>query len=511
MNLRPRHLNILILILLILAGCTGSPTPQIVSFVPSVTPGAKVPTRMPTGTPGQTDTPVPSASPTPATPVAEAVREIPVRLGPNSSYPVTTSIPTGNQVPIIGISEDGNWYQITLPDGSKGWVTAASALVTTYGNVGGVPVALAPTNTPTDTVTPTPTSTNTSTPTITPTDTPPPTPTEGPTATPTNPETPPNTPVPLPSNGLPSSINSTDFQTDLQQLGVASDNGSLGAKLDSKVIDLSGQDNVIQWQLVDGTYTDFVASAAVQWGPGATEDYCGLRFRGNDVDSMYLADIDRNGQLWFEIKVNGEWKTTVEGDGSFIRTNRDDTNQILVVGVGGNFTVYINGQNSGEFQESSLQSGDVGVMAGTYASSDTSNCTFSDLEVWKLSHPLGSVAQSSLDLSSATPISYGDTVQGTIDDSTITVLYSFDGQANDTVNISMNRDSGDLDSLLVLLDVDGNTIASNDDTAGQDTRDASIENVQLPSSGTYIIAATRFQQSIGLTTGDFTVRLEHTN
>jgi uncharacterized protein YraI len=233
----------LVLLIFALAGCTGNPTPQVISFVPSLTPGAKVPTRMPTSTLDKTATPTPSEtstateSPTPATPVAEAVREIPVRFGPNSSYPVATSIPTGNQLPITGISEDGNWYQVMLPDGSKGWVTAASALVTTYGNVGGVPVALAPTNTPTDTVTPTETATHTPTPT--PTDTP------EPTDTPTR--TPQPSPTSTPQKGLPDSIDTGDFQSALRQLGVTPESGALSATIDKDVVDLTGEDNLIQW------------------------------------------------------------------------------------------------------------------------------------------------------------------------------------------------------------------------------------------------------------------------
>jgi uncharacterized protein YraI len=514
--LRPRHLCLVLLAILALAGCNTNPTPQVISFVPSATAGAKVPTRMPTGTPDKTDTPIPSDtplptdSPTPATPVAEAVREIPVRLGPNSSYPLVTSIPSGKQLPIVGISEDGNWYQVTLPDGSKGWVTAASALVTAYGDIRSVPVALAPTNTPTDTQTPTSTATNTPTPTVTPTNTPSPTYTE--TSTPSPTPSPTDTPsAPLsstPESPYPASIPTDDFTVDLQQLGVGTENGSLAGTLDTKSIDLTGEDNLVKWETFDGAYTDFVAVTTIAWGPGATDDYCGLRFRGNDIDEMYLLDIDRGGKLWFESKVNGEWQPTQDGDGSHIRTAADETNEMLVIATGDTFSIYINGENSGLFQEKNLQSGDVGVMGGTYSSSDQSNCTFTHSQLWQLDR---APQPGSISALATTPIEYGDTMDGSITNDAYLVLYSFTGQAGDKVNVSLMRTSGDLDALLILRDPSGNTIAANDDQEGQNTRDASLESIELPDSGVYTIAATRFQQDVGLTSGDFTLTLEQSS
>ncbi len=517
MIIRPRHLCIALLAGLILVGCTGNPTPQMISVVPSITLGAKVPTRMPTSTPDKTDTPAPSEtplptdSPTPATPVAEAVREIPVRLGPNSSFPLVMSIPAGDQLPIIGISEDGSWYQVILPDGTKGWVTAAAALVTTFGNLRSVPVALAPTNTPTYTFTPSPTATKTPTATPTPTNTAIPTstptdtalPTLRPTATSAN-QQPPATPGALNS---PSTIPANDFREALRLLGIAPDNGSQAGTMDNKVVDLTGEDNLIKWESFDGIYQDFAIATTIEWGPGATDDYCGVRFRGNDVDSMYLIDISRDGQLWFESKVNGEWQDTVQGDGDAILTNTDETNNMFVLGLGDTFIVYVNGQNAGQFTEANLHEGDVGVMGGTYESSDKSTCTFTNTQLWQIAHPPG---QPGLNLPAA-PINFGDTLHGNINDDHFTVIYQFNGQAGDTVNIYMERTSGDLDSLVVLRDPTGQTLIANDDIAGRNTRDAGIEHFQLPVSGLYTIAATRFQQNIGLTGGEFTLRLERAN
>src|SRR5262245_59684313 len=171
--------------MLLIAACNGNKTPTVVVIVPSATAGAKVPTRMPTSSPLPiTQTPTDTLTPTSSVPVAQAVRSMSVRGGPSSSYPAVGSLDANEQLEITGISEDVSWYQVKLPDVTLGWLASSSAVVTTFGNVAGVPIALEPTNTRTDTPTATPTETATST------ETPTPTPSDTPTATSTETSTP---------------------------------------------------------------------------------------------------------------------------------------------------------------------------------------------------------------------------------------------------------------------------------------------------------------------------------
>jgi len=164
-----------------LFGPTPTSTPTLTS-----TPTATL-TSTPTLTPTATET----ATPTPSTPIAQALRSLTVRQGPGSQYPLLQRLAADDQVEITGISEDGAWYQVLLPDGVFGWLSSASISVTTFGSLRGVPVAEAPTNTPTYTLTPSNTPTATSTPTATRT----------PSATPT--PSPTNTPLPLIPLALP--------------------------------------------------------------------------------------------------------------------------------------------------------------------------------------------------------------------------------------------------------------------------------------------------------------------
>lgn len=524
MTVRPRYYLVALLITTLLAGCGGNPTPQVVSFVPSATSGAKVPTRQPTGTAAVTDTPQPTEtleptlSPTPATPVAEAVREMPVRNGPSSSYPVIATLSANNQLGVIGISEDGNWFQVVLADGTKGWLSAAAASINTFGDVRGVPVALAPTNTPTDTATPLPTETPTTT--FTPTFTETATPTETATATPT--VTPSETPTLEPSattaaviNATPQVISSSfnppqsigtgDFNDVLRQLGIAPDNGSLGGELAEMKIDLTGKDNWIQWEPIDeGTYGNFVAQTTLHWGPGAEEDYCGFRFRGDDENSLYTIQIDRFGNMWFVGKQNNNWGDTLTGNGNAIRVGTSDTNELVLLALGDVFTLYINGQNSGQFQDSALANGQVSVLAGTYENSDETFCEFTNSKVWRLDRIPGG-PQAALPI---IPINYGDLVDGTISGTDAGAQYTFSGQAGDVISITMNRASGDLDAELHLMDPNGAELIFSDDLVEQSSRDAAIGNFRLPVSGTYTIVATRFQGQIGISSGGYSLSLD---
>ncbi len=133
---------------------------------PTVTPSiTKTPSNTPTLTPTNTD--IPTVTPTPATPVAAMRRQLSVRQGPGSQYPTLTVLAAGDSVDILGISEDGAWFQVLLADGQFGWLPTTSPLISTAGNIFDLPVAQPPTRTPTFTLTPSNTPTNTPTPTST--------------------------------------------------------------------------------------------------------------------------------------------------------------------------------------------------------------------------------------------------------------------------------------------------------------------------------------------------------
>lgn len=166
-----------------------TPTP---TFTATDTPTS---TNTPTATATDTPTHTPTITPTntPATPIAQAARSITARLGPGSHYPAVATLEADARLDINGISEDGGWYLVTLPDGTQGWLVSSQALVSAFGDLASVPIAAAPTDTPTKTLTPTETPTRTPTPTHTPTAT------NTPTSTPTDTATPSYTPTETPT------------------------------------------------------------------------------------------------------------------------------------------------------------------------------------------------------------------------------------------------------------------------------------------------------------------------
>jgi len=105
-------------------------------------------------------------------------------------------------------------------------------------------------------------------------------------------------------------------------------------------------------------------------------------------------------------------------------------------------------------------------------------------------------------VSTAEALPTGGVVTDQIDDDHPYHSYRFEGQLGDTVSAVVKRTSGSLDTLIALLDTNGNLLAINDDSAA-DTTDSAINGARLRHSGTYLIVVTRYAQMIGATAGGF--------
>ncbi|MEO8393227.1 MAG: protein kinase [Chloroflexota bacterium] len=132
---------VVIILIAVVASRSGTPTS---------TPGAQI---VEVGSATLTDTPVPpSATPVPNTvvptspiPLAITKRDLNVRGGPGTQYPVIGVFAANSQVSILGINEDGSWFKIRMLDGSEAWV--GTGIVTAEGDLGSIPVVSAPTET----------------------------------------------------------------------------------------------------------------------------------------------------------------------------------------------------------------------------------------------------------------------------------------------------------------------------------------------------------------------------
>ena len=100
---------------------------------------------------------------------------------------------------------------------------------------------------------------------------------------------------------------------------------------------------------------------------------------------------------------------------------------------------------------------------------------------------------------------YNDSVIGTISDTKAEVFYTFQAEQGDILTISMVRSSGTLDPYLQVVDSDRFEIAKNDDQS-RDTRNARIDGLIIERTGSYIIVATRYDDS----SGSFVLSIEET-
>ncbi|MEB2289134.1 MAG: protein kinase [Anaerolineae bacterium] len=144
----------------------ASPTPTATITPTETLAPTTTPTATSTETPAPTDTPAPTATPrtTFATILSERGN---VRRGPGFEYEVIATLSREDEVLVIGVSEDGDWYQVVgsgIP--GTGWVSAEVVRISGNPNI---PVVALPTVTFTPSLTPTPTETSapTDTPTLT--------------------------------------------------------------------------------------------------------------------------------------------------------------------------------------------------------------------------------------------------------------------------------------------------------------------------------------------------------
>lgn len=109
-------------------------------------------------------------------------------------------------------------------------------------------------------------------------------------------------------------------------------------------------------------------------------------------------------------------------------------------------------------------------------------------------------------LANAVPATIGTPITGTITNAQPYQAYQFQGSANEVVSITMQATSGSLDTYLALLDAGGTIVRFNDDLASGVT-DSAMNDVLLPSSGTYTVVATRYAKAIGGTEGDYALTI----
>lgn len=103
-------------------------------------------------------------------------------------------------------------------------------------------------------------------------------------------------------------------------------------------------------------------------------------------------------------------------------------------------------------------------------------------------------------LTSAQPLPVGGAVSDRVGGDVPFRSYYFQGQLGDSISATVERQSGNLDVMLALLDINGNLFAV---SADDGKTGAALSGVRLRRSGTYLIVVTRYAQYLGATEGDF--------
>lgn len=130
--------------LLFLAACNGNgavseslPATATLAPIVSLTPRFTA-TPVPTRTPLPTATYTPSVTPIPPTPsdtptpteippiigIIASMQSVNVREGPGVNFSAIEALRPGTGVEVLGVNNDGTWYNIRMDSGSEGWIAA---------------------------------------------------------------------------------------------------------------------------------------------------------------------------------------------------------------------------------------------------------------------------------------------------------------------------------------------------------------------------------------------------
>lgn len=107
--------------------------------------------------------------------------------------------------------------------------------------------------------------------------------------------------------------------------------------------------------------------------------------------------------------------------------------------------------------------------------------------------------------SSATTLRLGDSSTGNITNSDYADFYCFNANAGEVVVIDLVATSGNLDTLIVVSDVDLTTMLGRDDDGG-DGLNSHLE-FRAPETGIYLLSVTRFNIADGTSTGSYRVTI----
>jgi hypothetical protein len=123
--------------------------------------------------------------------------------------------------------------------------------------------------------------------------------------------------------------------------------------------------NAAVWSIRDDPYTDVILETSAKRLVGPQDGYYGLVCRHVDEDNYYGMEIGSDGSYGILKMLDGKMDFLVEGTAPVGVIQADGTNLVRGECIGETLVLYANGHKLAEIQDSDLESGATGMLAGT--------------------------------------------------------------------------------------------------------------------------------------------------
>ncbi|MCS6835162.1 MAG: hypothetical protein NZ750_03985 [Anaerolineae bacterium] len=161
----------------------------------------------------------------------------------------------------------------------------------------------------------------------------------------------------------------------LQRAGAAPIGGALAFNVPETQIQRAVAGVGLAALVANQTYGDFAMGATVRQSSGGGLTGCGLAVRVNDERSYALAYADSVGGIGWSLRRGDDFLQNL-----FLETTPSETSTLLIVALGGQAVLYVNGVRRGQLVDLPLRGG-VSVAVANYDGL-SATCVFRDVWLW---------------------------------------------------------------------------------------------------------------------------------
>ncbi|MEM7346942.1 MAG: family 16 glycoside hydrolase [Chloroflexota bacterium] len=170
-----------------------------------------------------------------------------------------------------------------------------------------------------------------------------------------------------------------DFTT--ENWDVYSDNDHDKGYDDDQYFILVNVEEYTFWSVGDNNYDDYILEIDTEQLGGSDDNDYGVILRFQDDANFYSFEISGDGFYTFTKYVDNDIFDIIPWQESSVIRQGDSKNSLRVEVVGSEFTFYINDELVDSAIDSEFETGQIGLVAGTYTESGT-RIAFDNLRVW---------------------------------------------------------------------------------------------------------------------------------